>query len=117
MQPTTAPGVALADRDCHERKGEPPLTADAADRLGAEVPDWHRRGKVLSRELDLKDFSRAIDAIDRIARTAEEQQHHPDLHLTGYRKLRIDLTTHSVGGLSENDYILAAKIDRTLSHG
>jgi 4a-hydroxytetrahydrobiopterin dehydratase len=46
-----------------------------------------------------------------VGRLAEEEQHHPDLHITGYRNLRIDLTTHAIDGLSENDFILAAKID------
>jgi 4a-hydroxytetrahydrobiopterin dehydratase len=54
--------------------------------------------------------------LNRVAEIAEDEQHHPDLHLTGYRHVRIEITTHAIGGLSENDFILAAKIDEiTLS--
>jgi 4a-hydroxytetrahydrobiopterin dehydratase len=49
---------------------------------------------------------------DAVARAAEAENHHPDLHLTGYRNVAIELWTHAIGGLSENDFILAAKIDR-----
>jgi len=49
---------------------------------------------------------------DRIAKVAQKENHHPDLHLTGYRKLRVELSTHAIGGLSENDFILAARIER-----
>ncbi len=72
-------------------------------------------GKSISRKFTLKNFVAAIELVDGIAKVAEEDQHHPDLHLTGYRHLRVDLTTHAIGGLSENDFILAAKIDRITS--
>lgn len=67
--------------------------------------------KLLRQELVLKDFKEAIRLVSAIAELAEAEDHHPDLHLTGYRKLRIELTTHAVGGLTENDFIVAAKID------
>jgi 4a-hydroxytetrahydrobiopterin dehydratase len=54
----------------------------------------------------------AIRFFNEVARVAEEEQHHPDLHLEGYRKVAIELWTHAIGGLSENDFILAAKIDQ-----
>ena len=50
--------------------------------------------------------------VNRIAELAEADGHHPDLHITGYRNLKVDLTTHAIGGLSENDFILAAKINK-----
>ncbi len=53
-----------------------------------------------------------IDFFARVANLAEAEGHHPDLHLEGYRKLWIEIWTHAIGGLSENDFILAAKIDR-----
>jgi len=58
-----------------------------------------------------KDFLAAIDFVLKTAEAAEREGHHPDVHVTGYRNVRIDLTTHAIGGLSENDFILAAKID------
>ena len=59
----------------------------------------------------MKDFLAGIEFFDRVAALAEAEGHHPDLHLEGYRHASIELWTHAVGGLSENDFILAAKID------
>ncbi|HZZ28926.1 MAG TPA: 4a-hydroxytetrahydrobiopterin dehydratase [Pirellulales bacterium] len=60
----------------------------------------------------VKDFLAGIEFFQAVAQLAEAEDHHPDLHLEGYRNLSIELWTHAVGGLSENDFILAAKIDR-----
>jgi 4a-hydroxytetrahydrobiopterin dehydratase len=69
-------------------------------------------GRAIVRDYAMKDFVSAVQFIQRITKVAQREDHHPDLHLTGYRKLRIELSTHSVGGLSINDFILAAKINR-----
>jgi len=58
-----------------------------------------------------KSFAAAIDFFNRVAEVAEAEGHHPDLHLEGYRNVWIEIWTHAIGGLSENDFILAAKID------
>ena len=91
-----------------------PLSAREARRLLKEVKGWRliERGKALEQNLLMKDFLAARDLIDRIAPVAQKEDHHPDLHLTDYRKLRIVLSTHAIGGLSKNDFILAAKINR-----
>jgi 4a-hydroxytetrahydrobiopterin dehydratase len=60
----------------------------------------------------VKNFMAGIDFFKRVAQVAEDDGHHPDLHLEGYRNVWIELYTHAIGGLSENDFILAAKIDR-----
>ncbi len=60
----------------------------------------------------VKNFMAGIDFFKRVADVAEAEGHHPDLHLEGYRNVGIELYTHAIGGLSENDFILAAKIDR-----
>ncbi len=60
----------------------------------------------------MKDFLSAVNFIRQIAKIAEKEDHHPDIHLTGYRRLKIELSTHAIGGLSENDFILAAKINQ-----
>jgi 4a-hydroxytetrahydrobiopterin dehydratase len=80
----------------------------------AALPGWtlSADGKRIRREWRAKDFSTALDFFDRIGEIAEEQDHHPDLHLTGYRNVAVELATHAIGGLSENDFILAAKIDQ-----
>lgn len=68
--------------------------------------------KTISRKWKLKNFVQAMKLAAAIGELAESEQHHPDLHITGYRHLRIDLTTHAIGALSENDFILAIKIDQ-----
>lgn len=67
--------------------------------------------KSIAKDYVMKDFMSAIRFENKIAEVAETEDHHPDLHLTGYRRLRIELSTHAIGGLSENDFILASKID------
>ena len=84
----------------------------AAKVLLQDVPGWELvDGKALRKTVKCKDFLDAVGRIQRMAPIAEAEDHHPDLHLTGYRRLTIELSTHAIGGLSENDFILAAKID------
>jgi 4a-hydroxytetrahydrobiopterin dehydratase len=68
-------------------------------------------GKRIRKKWTVKNFMAGMEFFNRIAEVAEEDNHHPDLHLEGYRNVRIELWTHAIGGLSENDFILAAKID------
>ena len=95
---------------------DPLSAAEASERMEA-VPEWALAGDAdaISRTLNTGDFARGVELIDHICEIAESEQHHPDLHLTGYRHLRIDLTTHAIGGLSQNDFIVAAKIDQMLA--
>lgn len=92
---------------------------DQARSYGSAVKNWVLRadGKWIDRTARFKNFVEMMDAVNRIAALAEQEGHHPDLHLTGYRNLKIELTTHAIGGLSENDFILAAKIDAILADG
>jgi len=78
------------------------------------LPAWKLTAdrKRIRREWRVKNFVAALDFFSRIGRIAEEEQHHPDLHLTGYRNVAVEIGTHAIDGLSENDFILAAKIDR-----
>ncbi len=76
--------------------------------IGWQANDNH---KMIYREFILQDFMAAINLIDRIAEIAEDEKHHPDVHLTQYRNLRVGITTHEVGGLSENDFNVAMKIN------
>lgn len=94
--------------------GVEPLTTEQAQALLAQVPEWHLddSGKLIYRKFVLNNFVAALGLCNQIGELAESEQHHPDLHLTGYRKLRVELTTHAIDGLSENDFILAAKIDQ-----
>ena len=69
-------------------------------------------GKSIERSFVFKNFLQAVDMINLIKNIAEEQRHHPDLHLTGYKNLRVVLYTHALGGVTDNDFIVAAKINQ-----
>jgi 4a-hydroxytetrahydrobiopterin dehydratase len=89
-----------------------PLPIKEAKALVSELKGWTLVGaKALRQELVMKDFMAAVHFINVVARAAESEGHHPDLHLTGYRNLVIELSTHAIGGLSMNDFMLAEKID------
>ena len=96
--------------------GVPILSRVEAEKYQSATPLWsiNDDATMIARKVSRKDFVQTIELVNQIAEVAESEQHHPDLHLTGYRNLRIDLTTHAIGGLSENDFIVAAKIDRLL---
>jgi 4a-hydroxytetrahydrobiopterin dehydratase len=68
-------------------------------------------GLRLEKEWLVKGFRAGVDFINRVAEVAEAEGHHPEIHLTGFRHVWIEIWTHAVGGLTENDFILAAKID------
>jgi 4a-hydroxytetrahydrobiopterin dehydratase len=93
--------------------GLPALGSDQVREYLASVPNWQLTadGKRIRREWRVKDFMTALDFINRTGQLAEAEDHHPDLHLVGYRNVAIEIWTHAVGGLTENDFILAAKID------
>jgi len=77
-----------------------------------QVPGWKVvGGKTLERELKFKDFKGAMAFLNKVAELAEGEGHHPDFLLHGWNKVRFTLSTHAIGGLSINDFILAAKID------
>ena len=109
-----APNTSLTQKKCQpcEGMGKPFDQTKAKEYLN-QTPSWtlSQDGKSISRELIMKNFMAAVRFINKIAEIAEQENHHPDIHLVGYRKLRIDLSTHAIGGLSENDFILAAKVN------
>jgi 4a-hydroxytetrahydrobiopterin dehydratase len=94
--------------------GVEPWTVDAAREQLRNLPGWclTHDGQRIRKDWTVKHFRAAMAFFNRVADVAEEDGHHPDLHLEGYRKVWIELWTHAIGGLSENDFILAAKIDQ-----
>lgn len=108
--------TALTDRKCVPcEKGTPPLSAESTALLLQQLSGWELiEDKTLRRLVTAKNFLDAVELINKISPIAEKDDHHPDLHLTGYKRLTIELSTHSIGGLSENDFILAAKLDKIL---
>ena len=105
----------LTQRHCRACEGGvPALSAEEVRESLRAVPQWRLSddSKRIRRDWRVKDFATALDFFARIGQVAESEDHHPDLHLTGYRNVAIELSTHAVGGLTENDFILAAKIDQ-----
>jgi 4a-hydroxytetrahydrobiopterin dehydratase len=94
--------------------GVPPVSVAEAKAMLTDLEGWTlaHDGKLISRRWVAKNFMTAIGFFNKVAELAEEEGHHPDLHLEGYRNVTINLTTHAIGGLSENDFILAAKINQ-----
>jgi 4a-hydroxytetrahydrobiopterin dehydratase len=78
-----------------------------------EIPDWMLKDASIERTFQFRDFKESISFINKVAEIANEQDHHPDIHIY-YSKVRIELSTHKINGLSKNDFILAAKIDDLL---
>lgn len=80
----------------------------------ARLDGWRltHDGQRIRKVWTVKNFMAGMDFLNQVAEVAEEEGHHPDIHLEGYRKIWIELWTHAIGGLSENDFILAAKIDQ-----
>ncbi len=102
----------LAQRTCIPCKGDiPPMKPHEIDDYVPLVPEWEIVGHHhLVREFRFPDFLQALAATNRVGQLAEEQGHHPDLQL-GWGKLAIEIWTHKIDGLTESDFILAAKID------
>jgi len=92
------------------RGGMPPLSKQEAQAMLNEIPDWTLNDNSIERMLQFKDFKEAIVFVNKVADIANEQDHHPDIHIY-YNKVRIELSTHKIKGLSKNDFILAAKIN------
>jgi 4a-hydroxytetrahydrobiopterin dehydratase len=104
--------MSLAEKHCVPcRGGVPPLEGAELENLKAQVPGWEVvDGHHLSRTYAFPDFRTALDFVDRVGATAEEQGHHPDIYLS-WGKVGITTWTHKIDGLTESDFILAAKID------
>jgi 4a-hydroxytetrahydrobiopterin dehydratase len=94
--------------------GVPKYSPGEAEQQIQKLSGWQliKNGERIRREWTVKNFMAGMKFFNEVARVAEEEQHHPDLHLENYRKVAIELWTHAIGGLSENDFILAAKIDK-----
>jgi 4a-hydroxytetrahydrobiopterin dehydratase len=91
--------------------GTLPLPENAVAEYLRAAPEWKAiDGKKIAREFKFKDFKAAMAFINKVAEIAEAEQHHPDIYIF-YNLVKLELSTHAIGGLSENDFIVAAKID------
>lgn len=104
----------LASKKCVPCEGGTmPLQQSEARKFLEELSGWElsENGKAITKTLSFKSFPDAIQFVTTVADIAETEGHHPDIAIN-YRKVSLILTTHAIGGLSENDFILAAKIDK-----
>ena len=97
--------------------GVPAIELEEARKQVAVLSGWtlDEAGNSISKSWNCKNFLKSLAFCNRIGEVAESEQHHPDLHLTGYRHVKVVLTTHAIGGLSMNDFIVAAKIDQEIN--
>jgi 4a-hydroxytetrahydrobiopterin dehydratase len=105
--------MSLADKTCVPcRGGVPPLKGDALQALRTQLPDWEVIGEHhLHKAFHFPDFQKALDFVNRAGAIAEQQGHHPDI-LLAWGKAEVTIFTHKIDGLTESDFVLAAKINR-----
>ena len=108
--------ASLAERHCEScTPATPTLPPARAQELLGQVGGWEitdiKGRSWLTKTFRFKGFVPGVELVNKIAVIAEQEGHHPDLHLS-YGSLKVDLTTHAAGGLTDNDFILAAKIDQ-----
>ncbi|NBC82644.1 MAG: 4a-hydroxytetrahydrobiopterin dehydratase [Bacteroidetes bacterium] len=105
--------MELSEKKCVPCEGGvPPLKDEEAKKFLNDVHnDWQLQNNKIVRKFSFVNFVHNMDFVNKVAELAEAEGHHPDMHIS-YAQLTIELSTHAIGGLSENDFILAAKIDK-----
>jgi len=106
----------LADKTCVPCKGDvPPLRGAELEELSRQVPEWEVVDEHhLRREFRFKNFREALEFVNRVGVLAEEQAHHPDIDF-GWGRAGVRIFTHKIDGLTESDFVLAAKVDRLIT--
>lgn len=106
----TSPGL-LADQRCQPCEGGiPPLAQREVERLLKELSGWEQSEQALVKTFQFKNYYETIAFVNATAWISHRENHHPDLEV-GFRQCHVRYSTHAIGGLSENDFICAAKID------
>ncbi len=105
--------MSLAEKHCVPcRGGVPPLKGDALEQMKSQVNGWQIPGEHhLEKNFTFADFKTALEFVNRVGAVAEQEGHHPDLYLS-WGKVGVKIWTHKIDGLTESDFILAAKIDQ-----
>lgn len=105
------PAEVLTDRRCQACDANtPPMNDDEVDTYLRKLPNWTQDGQAIERTFEFKNYYRTMAFVNAVAWIAHCEGHHPDMTVS-YNKCRVELSTHAIGGLSENDFICAAKID------
>lgn len=103
----------LSDKKCIPCEGGiPALTRESAEKMIKEIPKWQLNDAAtqISREFSFKNFLRTMSFVNAVAWIANQENHHPDMEVS-YNRCKLTYTTHAINGLSENDFICAAKIN------
>lgn len=102
---------SLSEKKCRPCTGTTPkLNGEQINRYLPQLKGWQKNGDKIVKNLKFKNFVQLMEFVNRMAKLAEEEGHHPDFQVS-YNKLKIEIWTHAVSGLTGNDFILAAKID------
>jgi 4a-hydroxytetrahydrobiopterin dehydratase len=110
----TAASCDLTNKSCKPCEGGvPPLTEPRIRELLAQLPGWQVQSGELARTYSFKNYYETMAFVNALAWIAHRENHHPDLEV-GYNKCRVRYSTHAIGGLSDNDFICAAKVDALL---
>ena len=103
--------VNLTTKQCKPcASGTPPLTQAEAKNLLKQLDNWELKDNIISKTFAFKNYYQVIAFVNAVAWMTHREDHHPDMTV-GYNKCRMEYSTHSIGGLSENDFICAAKAD------
>ena len=104
--------MQLSEKKCRACEGwEKPFTKAETQKYLRHVKNWKLMKNEIEKEFQFKDFKQALAFINKIGKIAESEGHHPDIFLHGWNKVKLMLSTHAIKGLSENDFIMAAKVD------
>lgn len=102
--------MKLADQHCKPLEGQPPMTDAEVQRHLADAPGWALRDGSIEKQFRFEDYHRTMAFINAVAWIAHREDHHPDIAFS-YNRATLRFNTHSVGGISLNDFICAAKVD------
>jgi 4a-hydroxytetrahydrobiopterin dehydratase len=101
---------SLAQQRCRPMEGQPALTVEAIERQLASLPGWRHVDGAIEKRFEFADYHRTMAFVNAVAWIAHVEDHHPELRVT-YNRCTVRFDTHSVGGVSVNDFICAAKVD------
>jgi 4a-hydroxytetrahydrobiopterin dehydratase len=101
----------LSNKNCKPCEGGvPALTQDEAKNLLRQLDDWELKANVISKNFTFKNYYQVMAFVNAVAWMTHREDHHPDMAVS-YNQCRVEYSTHAIGGLSENDFICAAKVD------
>lgn len=105
----------LSSKQCQPcTGGMQPLSQPEIDMLFKQIDGWTQHGQIIEKTFDFKNYYQTMAFVNAVAWLSHREDHHPDLSV-GYNKCRVEYSTHAIGGLSENDFICAAKCDALFS--